>query len=167
MIETKLTPLSERLIDASTMARLVNLANKPAETPPAVVSFLGAARLAAQRGKYRQAVADLGTGLEALLTNMLSLSASHRFTLAPLIKRAAAEGISLPEDINSALVQPRNRAVHQGVEPDRLLMMRAITIVDNLVRTYYPEFSCPEDLELGHRPHREDLQIFQQPGTES
>jgi hypothetical protein len=163
-MESKLTPLSERLVNAGMMAKLVHLANDHSNNAPATVVFLGAARLAAQRGRFRLAMSELGTGLEALLTQLLSLPTDHKQTLSPLIDSAAAAHISLPTDIKQALVQPRNRAVHKGIEPDASSVIRAIQIVDDLVRTYLPDFSCPQDLERGHRPSRVDLQIVQPPG---
>lgn len=112
-------PLSERVMDPATLVRVTELANDASCSPPAAVALVVSARRAAQRGRLRLALMELGTALEAVLFSALSLPPEHRDTLGPLTQRAIAAGVPLPNDIQKSFVTPRNEAVHKNVSPAR------------------------------------------------
>lgn len=151
--------VSERKVDVQTLSTLVTLTNDSQCSPPAAVTLLAAARLAVRRRKLRQAIADLGTAMESILTQLLSLPIDHTITLGLLVKTALTDGVQLPSDINDNLVYPRNAAVHRSVEPDRRCVMRAIEIVDGLVNRHHAKFAYRFDLPPAQRPHRQNLVI--------
>lgn len=159
MVEMGTTSISERLMEGSDLVGITALANDREAIAPGEVQFLGASRLAAQRGRMRQCLVEAGTGLEALLTRLLGLDQGHRRTLGTLVEDAIVTGLSLPDDIKDKLVLPRNDAVHRGVEPSRQVALRAVEILDGLIRTHTPGFSFDISRERAHRPHRLDLDI--------
>lgn len=158
-VEIETTSVSERLMEKSDLAGITALANDPETIAPVEVQFLGASRLAAQRGRLRQCLVEVGIGLEALLTRLLRLDKGHGKTLGKLVGDATDAGLSLPDDIKVNLVSPRNDAVHRGADPSRQVALRAVEILDGLIRTHTPGFSFDISRERAHRPHRLDLNI--------
>jgi hypothetical protein len=130
--------LSERIIDALTLPRLVDLANGAAELPLAV-ELLGDARIAARRQRLRQAISDLGTAAEAAIVGAAPQLAGK--TLGGLATAAPSAGIPLPNDMKPVFVAARNAAVHSAVAPSFQAVQRAAEIVDALIRQHLPGFS--------------------------
>jgi len=156
------SPWSERVGDISAVSRIVDLASNATPVPSAV-ALLGAARVAALRGRRRLALMELGTCMEAVLTNRLSLPAGHKQTLGPLTKEARKAGIPLPAGIQTTFVDPRNAAVHNGVDPTSAVLVDAFGILDQLVGEDFPAFAPFTSGEVAHRPQRADLRIVVPP----
>lgn len=163
VVEKDLTPLSERVASLDMVTTMAALANDPAASPPPAVALVTAARRAAQRRQWRNALMELGTALEALLTTQLALPTGHKETLGPLTQRALKAGIPLPTDVQATFVDPRNAAVHSGLEPTPPTVLAALTMLDDLIVTYEPGFACPPSLARAHRPQRHDLHIITRP----
>jgi hypothetical protein len=159
-VEFGTTPVSERLMEHVDFGAITELTNDPARIAPVEVQFLGTSRLAVQRGRLRQCLIEVGIGLEALLTRILGLNTGHKKTLGNLVDDAANAGLSLPGDIKANLVTPRNDSVHRGADPSRQVALRAVEILDSLIRIYTPGFSFDITRVRAHRPHRLDLNII-------
>lgn len=144
------------------MDRIVTLTNDATSAHSAVV-LTTSARRAAQRGRYRLALMELGTALEALLSELLQLPPAHKVTLGPLTTRARAAGVSLPSDVITRFVEPRNDAVHRGVEPSRASVIDALALLDSLIEQHLPDQASDPSLERAHRPQRHDLHIIKPP----
>lgn len=145
--------LCERLIDEPTLHRLLELANDPDAQAPTAVMFLAEARLAGLRQRHRLAMIAVATGLESLIGEVTGVGTSTSYTLGRLIGDSRVTSkIQLPSDTKSAVVQPRADAVHRGTDPSRATLLRAVEILDGLVRTYHPEFAYDPALRRAHRP---------------
>ena len=155
---------SERKASVNAISDIVTLASDRDLVPPTAVALLAGARLAVQRNRFRNAMADLGTAVESVLTDILALPLDHKKTLGQLLK-AASKVFQLPFDVKQNLLEPRNAAVHQSVEPNRTTVLRAIEIVDSLVRTRYTRYAYRYDLLAAQRPHRQDLIMFRPPSS--
>lgn len=156
------SPWSERVADPSSVARVISLASSAAPVPSAV-ALLGAARVAALRGRLRLALMELGTCLEAVLTARLGLPAEHKQTLGPLTEAALKAGVPLPADVKSSFVDPRNRAVHNGVDPAPGVLVDAFAVLDRLVGEDFPEFEPITHGVVAHRPQKLDLVLVKPP----
>ena len=163
VMETQLTALSERVARVDTVTAMARLADEPSAAPPPAVALVSTARRAAQRRQWRTALMELGTALEALLTVQLALPTGHKQTLGPLTQRAIKAGIALPADVQTLFVDPRNAAVHGGVEPSRTTVMVGLEMLDALIAEHEPTYACPATLERVHRPQRHDLQFIKRP----
>jgi len=164
VVETAISPLSERVADTATLTRMAAYANNPNMSPPPAVNLLAAARRAAQRGQWRLALMELGTALEAVLTSVLQPTARGFETLGPMTSRAIREGIALPADIDTAFVKPRNAAVHHGATPSVATVIQALDLLDALIATYHADYAADPSLPLAHRVQRHDLHIVRPPG---
>lgn len=149
-------PTSERAADLASIERIVRLTNSSDDIPSSV-RMLTTARIAAQRGRRRVALIELGTCLEGLLTEALGLPDDHKHTLGPLTDRAIKAGITIPLDISARFVAARNAAIHRGVDPSLNVVHDCMEIVDRLVKSMHPAFACDDDLPFGFRPQRYDF----------
>lgn len=161
-VQTQPRPWSELVGDRDSIDRIVSLTSSE-EMIPSPVVLMGAARLAAHRGRARLALMELGTCLEAILTPLVNLPPDHKETLGPLTKLALAMGVNLPADIKTAFVVPRNNAVHNGVEPTYEVLEGAFNIVSPLVNADYPQWAPSPKAPIAHRPQRLDLAIVPPP----
>jgi hypothetical protein len=97
-------------------------------------------------GDHRSAVIDAGTVAEAILVIQLKRLLDQQgcsttvidmitgpATLGTLVERAKKLALPLPADTTSALVQPRNRAVHGGVAPPEELARKAFAVTGELI----------------------------------
>jgi len=158
------TPWAEKVADADAVSRMMALASTAAPVPTPV-ALLSAARVAAHRGKRRLALMELGTCLEAVLTARLGLQASHRYTLGPLTQEARRQGVPLAADVQTVFVNPRNQAVHGGIDPTNATLVQAFEIIVPLVDADHPAYACDDTVPNAHRPQRLNLHIVQPPKT--
>ncbi|MCT9931812.1 DUF4145 domain-containing protein [Planotetraspora sp. A-T 1434] len=158
-VAERANPLSERLIEEGEFARIVELTNNPTITAPMAVTLHGAAQLAAQRRKWRQAISEIGTAVEAIYTELLGLPTNHKKTLGALLKTAEDASISIPTGTKEKILNPRNSAVHQGIPPSQNTVLDAIEILAGLIRTHHPGWIGGESLAAVHRPYQHDLSI--------
>ena len=158
--ESHLSAVSERPADPASLTRIIRLAND-ALPGPSAVTLLSAARLAAQRGRFRHALMELGTALEATITDVLQPTRS--MTLGNLAPWARARGMAIPADIHATFVVPRNAAVHHGVSPTPSTVMDGLDLLDSLIAQHYPDYACDMGLPLGFRTWRRDLVITTPP----
>lgn len=155
---------SERCVDIKVFSVAVTRAGN--SQPPMMWELLASARMAGRRGDDRRALIDAGTAAEAALVDILNLPANHGKTLGNLVTVAGQKGFVLPPDIRTALVQPRNNAVHQGLASAGLVE-RALEIVEDLVVRADATYVSVSSLQKVHRPQRMDLLIFAPPKNES
>lgn len=160
-IETSGNPRSERVADLEAVRRLVMLASKDPMDIPSAVSLVAAARLAAQRGRLRLSLMELGTAAEAAFTDALQLG-SHIMTLGVLVDHVAARGLTLPLDVKDRFVKPRNAAVHKGQAPSLAEVDYGFALLDGLIWDYYTDFAYSSTAPLAWRPQRQDL-VFARP----
>ena len=151
---------SERCVDKNVL--FVARTKAGSSSPPMMWELLASARMAGRRGDSRRALIDAGTAAEAALVSILNLTPNHGKTLGNLVTTALQNNIVLPSDIKTALVQPRNDAVHQGVVPGTLVN-RALEIVENIVASADKTFVPASSLQKVHRAQRMDLLIFAPP----
>jgi hypothetical protein len=149
--------VSELVASPGELDRMVALTDDPHKEVPIAVALLSDAILAIKRHKLRQAIIDLGGAVEAILTNDLSLPASHKLTLRPLTENARRSGLPLPTDLEVAIVDPRNDAIHRSIVPTWVVAVRAVEIVEELLARAAPEFSRNRQLQWTFRPTRGDL----------
>lgn len=158
--------VAEGLVDQVTLRRAIKAANDQSD-PPLSLAQLALARLAVQRGRHRQAIGEVGTGVEAVLTQALGLPVGHLKTLGGLVTDAGKKGLSLPADCQASLIEPRNDAVHRGVSPGRETVLRAVGILWDLMATFTPADAPPRGLPRAHRPQRFDLHLITPPHNHS
>ena len=149
--------VSELVASSQELDRMVALADDPHKEVPIAVVLLSDAILAIKRHKLRQAIIDLGGAVEAILANDLSLPANHKLTLRPLTAKARRSGLPLPADLEVAIVDPRNDAIHRSIVPTWAVAVRAVEIVEELLARAAPEFSRNRQLDWTFRPTRGDL----------
>ena len=154
---------SERCVDNNVLNVARTYAGSSA--PPLMWELLASARMAGRRGDARRALIDAGTAAEAALVSILNLTPNHGKTLGNLVTTALQNNVVLPADIKTALVQPRNDAVHQGVVTGKLVD-RALEIVEKLVVGADKTYVAASLLQKVHRPQRMDLLIFAPPTPE-
>lgn len=157
------SPWGERVAGVSAIDRIVHLTSTAA-IAPSPVALLSAARVAAQRGRFRLALMEMGTALEAILTARLGLSPGHKQTLGPLTDSALKAGVPLRHDVKATFVQPRNDAVHNGIDPSATTVSSAFGLLTPLVEADYPDYAGVSTAAFAHRPQRFDLRIVQ-PGS--
>ena len=142
-ITTGTSPLTEWTIDETSLPTLVDSANDADLRSPLAMEMFASARQAGQRKLWRLAIAELGTAAEALLRQRLSVADAKVPTLGALLARAEASNLTLPADTRRCVLRPRNAAVHQGIDPDPTLVVRAFEIVEELLRDQYPQWTRP------------------------
>jgi hypothetical protein len=149
--------VSELVVSCAELDRLIALTNDPDKVVPIAAALLGDAILAIKRRKLRQAIIDLGSAVEAILTGAVGLPPNHKLTLGPLADEAQKCGVSLPADLQAALIDPRNDAIHRGIGPSWEVACRAVEIVEELLASAAPEFRRNRQLVRSFRPTRMDL----------
>ena len=149
--------VSELVATPQELDRLIALVEDPHKEVPIAVALLSDAILAIKRQKLRQAIIDLGSAVEAILTNDLSLPPNHKLTLGPLMEKGQKSGLTLPADLQVAIVDPRNDAIHRGVVPPWVVALRAVEIVEEMLAQAAPEFRRNRELQWTFRPTRGDL----------
>lgn len=163
-IDTSRDARSERAADLDSVRRLVMIASSDPMSVPSAVSLVAAARLAAQRGRFRLSLMELGTAAEALFTDTLQLG-SHTMTLGVLVDHVTARGVMLPPDVKDRFVKPRNAAVHKGQEPAHTDVVYGLEMLDALIRDSYPSFAFSSSAPAAWRPQRQDLMIALPPNV--
>jgi hypothetical protein len=153
-------PTSERLLTRKLLAGV--LPSVGSAPPPLMWELLTAAKMAGRRGDARRALIDAGTAAESALTVILSLSPGHILPLGGLVAKAARRGVTLPSDTRSALVQPRNDAIHRG-RWSGAAVNRALEISEELVARADASFVQSTRLESVNRPQRADIQLILPP----
>jgi hypothetical protein len=93
--------------------------------PPLAHQLLRDARAAWYRGQSRRAVIDAATATEIALTALVDKAGANPLgkvlMLGRLVDVARASGLLFPEwcdELMRLVVRPRNKAVHEGAEPD-------------------------------------------------
>lgn len=136
------------LIGKREWSRLVVRASAGARPPEAHV-FLRDARHAMNIGHHRRSVLDSATAAELSLAKLrddLLSSGNQRlasyvgkevWSLSAIAKFLRAMNQSLP-DIKKAIVEPRNKAIHQGHEPDEATAAKALATADEVVGLAFP-----------------------------
>lgn len=160
------TVLSEREIDERSLSELVRRASEPDFEVPLYLEMYASARRAALRSQRRLAIAELGTAAESALLQLLGLLPSKKRTLGRLIKEASAQGINLPADFGAVVQDPRDKAVHEGTEPDNATVLQAFEYVLQLISQLDPNLTSWDASAPAHRPQRLDL-TFIKHGAES
>jgi len=154
---------SERVVNS----KVVEAALQRWPNPPSLMlELLASARMACRRHDGRRAIIDIGTAVEAALTDLLNLPANHGKTLGTLVNQAGRVGKALPADTNEALVQARNDAAHRGRAPSRASLCRALEIAEETVSQVDPALIPVGSLQAVHRPQRQDLLIIKSPDPE-
>jgi hypothetical protein len=121
--------------------------------------LLAAAKMAGRGGDARRALIDAGTAAESALTVILSLRPDHQQPLGGLVTEAERRGVTLPSDIRSALVQPRNHAIHRG-RWSGAAVNRALEISEELLARADARFVQSTRLESVNRPQRDNIQLI-------
>lgn len=150
-------PTSEFAIDLTSFPQIVELSNEPDLRPPLALELVAAARLSAQRSDWRPAITDLGTAAESLLRKRLKTDPEKPRTLGALISDARHAGIDLPAEIESALLRPRNAAVHRGTVPEPASVLLSLDMIAGELGSLDTRFSRPANANVAHRPQRLDL----------
>ncbi len=150
-------PTSERLLTRQLLAGV--LPSVGSVPPPLMWELLTAAKMAGRRGDARRALIDAGTAAESALTAILSLPPGHQQPLGGLVTEAKRRGVTLPSDIRSALVQPRNHAIHRG-QWRGTAVNRALEISEELVARADASFVQSTRLEPVNRPQRDNIQLI-------
>ena len=118
--------------------------------PPEAHTFLRDARHAKSIGHYRRSVLDSATAAELSLAKLRDHALTR--TSTPLaeyvgknvtqIDRLAtflrAMGESPPDNITEAIAQPRNKAIHEGYEPDDETAAKALRKAEEVVDLAFP-----------------------------
>jgi hypothetical protein len=155
---------SERAVNR----RVLDVAiQRVADRPPLMLELLASSRMLCRRGDERRAIIDIGTAVEAALTNLLGLPINHRQTLGTLVNRARQAGMNFPADMEQSLVQARNRAAHRGMAPTHGTVCRALEIAEGLVGQVESALIPADSLRAVHRPQRQDLVIIKPPRPRS
>lgn len=128
----------------------VALDGAPASPPPTEWLLIRDGRLALKVGSTRQAVIDAGTATELAITKLLqdrltgtpgdivqALLDGHRM-LAKRIALLKRLGGTIPAGCQSGLVDPRNRATHDGTNPPGSDAREALRIANEFVEAAYP-----------------------------
>jgi hypothetical protein len=155
-------PTSERLVDRQVLELTTSRCGQLG--PPLMWELLASSRMAGRRGNWRVALLDSATAAEAALSSILSIALGHTFTLGGLVTKAQENALSIPADIKTALVQPRNNAVHRG-QTLNANPSRAIAIAEELVSMADSEYVRASSLKAVSRPQRLDLTLIQAPSA--
>lgn len=118
--------------------------------PPEAHVFLRDARHAKNIGQFRRSVLDSATaaelalvklrddaltGTNARLTEYLGKKVTQIDRLAAFLR---AVGESPPENITEDIARPRNKAIHEGHEPDEETAVKALTKAEEVVDQAFP-----------------------------
>ncbi|NUO63787.1 MAG: hypothetical protein HOQ34_09465 [Gemmatimonadaceae bacterium] len=156
------SPTSERLLNRDLLDRMV--AKAGTDLPPIMWELLASARMAGRRGDARRALIDAGTAAEAALSILLGLQPGHQLTLGALVVEATKKGVVIPPDSKTALVQPRNDAIHRGRWPTSAVD-RALEIAEEFVSQADNTFVPSTSLRSVNRPQRSDIRFILAPET--
>lgn len=152
---------SERTVDAEVQIRAATKAG--IEEVPMVLELLASARMAARRGDCRRALIDAGTAVEGALTQLLELPSDHRKTLGCLVDDAENKGFTMPADTKTALVHPRNDAVHRGLSPSGKAPLRSLAVAEEIISLVESNLIPFDSLQAVHRPQRRNIVLITSP----
>lgn len=156
--------LAERVVDEHNLEELVRRASDSNQEAPLFLEMYASARRAALRGQRRLAIAELGTAAESILLRLLGLRPSRNLTLGRLIKQATERDMHLPADFRDAVQSARDKAVHEGVEPEYRSMLRAFELVLQLICRIDPILISSTSSAPAHRPQRLDMTVVKHDG---
>lgn len=120
------------------------------ERPPEVHHFLKDARHALSEKRYRRSVLDSATAAEVGLTKLRDNSLSKADPQIDSYVRGKAQQINrlidflgsmgqkLPARIQQEVGEPRNRAIHEGEEPNETTARQALAKAEEIVDLSYP-----------------------------
>lgn len=120
--------------------------------PPTEWLLVRDGHIALETGATRRAVIDAGTASELAVTKLIQdqLAASPEDIIQAMLEgyrmlsnrikllRKFAGAASIPNNVSSVLVEPRNRATHQGANPSAAEAGEALRIAAELVEAAYP-----------------------------
>lgn len=148
---------AERLINARVLQKAINSIGSEL---PLCLELFASARMAARRRDLRRSIIDAGSACETALSSLLSLPAGHKLTLGGLVSQAIKQGYILPLDINSALVDLRNDAVHRGSIHRNADVNRVLEISEELITMWDSQHIKSSSLKPFNRPQRHDLALI-------
>jgi hypothetical protein len=151
---------AERKANSIVMTRAGSAAGS--EAPLALEAF-ASARMSARRGDRRRSFINIGLACESVLSSLLGLPVGHKLTLGALVASALQNGFSIPADMQTSVVDPRNDAVHRGEVSRSVSIQRALEITDELISMIESQHIRVDSLPPINRPQRLDLLLIKPP----
>lgn len=118
--------------------------------PPEAHLFLRDARRELSAERYRRSVLDTATAAEIALTKLRDdvLAGSNPKVveyvqekaqqIGRLVEFLRQQGQKLPDRIQQEIAQPRNRAIHEGREPDKATAIKALEKAEEVLDLAFP-----------------------------
>jgi hypothetical protein len=111
----------------------------------------------------RRSLVDAGTAVEAALTVVLGLPIVHDKTLGALVNMALKQSHAIPADTRTALVEPRNNAIHRGDVTPGTNVNRALEVAEAIIAKAEPSLIPVSNLTYISRPQRQDIYLIAGP----